>query len=584
MHSRHPLPVTLILFVSGSLGSVSAQTIDLADAWRFQPGDDPAWSQTEYDDSRWTTITAGKPWEQQGYADHDGFGWYRKRITIPARLRDQSRYRLSGSLWLSLDRIDDVDSTWINGRRVGGTGSFPPDYVSARRARRSYSVPGTWIRWDQTNLIAVRVYDGQNAGGLIGTRLKLRAATLREVVPFEWDLRGGNGLYTDPGPITFRGKLRNGSPHALDGQLHWNVQNDEGQSVSTGSQPLTLPAGVSQPIDHVFQPPAPGFYKVGCEFRSPDNKVKLAFSKFVGHQPQAIIAPLTREPDFDAFWKQTLESLAEVQPEFSSTRRSDLDTDQHEVYEVSMRSLRNVRVRGWYEKPKQAGSYPALLRLPGYGQNMRPSGGRAPIAVFSFNVRGHGNSQDDVPGKPANYWIRGLDDKQGYYYQGVYADCIRAVDFLVSRSEVDQKRIGVTGASQGGGLSLATAALDKRISLCAADIPFLCDWVKYFKASHWPEMDKWIAEKPERTWKSTLRTLSYFDTLNLADRVRCPVLLSLGVQDGVCPPSTVFAVYNRLEHRKQLRTYPDTGHAIPATQRTLRTDWIAREFTAQLRD
>ena len=188
MHSRHPLPVIMILFLGGSLVAVSAQTIDLAGAWRFQPGDHPTWSQPQFDDSQWTTITAGKPWEEQGYADHDGFGWYRKRITIPARLREQSRYRLSGSLWLSLDRIDDVDSTWINGRRVGGTGSFPPDYVSARRARRSYPVPGNLIRWGQANVIAVRVYDGQNAGGLIGRRFQIRAATLREVVPLELGL------------------------------------------------------------------------------------------------------------------------------------------------------------------------------------------------------------------------------------------------------------------------------------------------------------------------------------------------------------------------------------------------------------
>jgi cephalosporin-C deacetylase-like acetyl esterase len=174
-----------------------------------------------------------------------------------------------------------------------------------------------------------------------------------------------------------------------------------------------------------------------------------------------------------------------------------------------------------------------------------------------------------------------LDDKQGYYYQGAYADCVRAVDFLATRPEVDQKRIGVTGGSQGGGLSLATAALDARIRLCAPDIPFLCDWVKYFKASHWPEMDKWIAEKPERTWPNTLRTLSYFDTLNLADRIRCPVLMSLGVQDGVCPPSTVFSVYNRLKHRKQFRAYPDAGHRVPAAHRALRTEWIAREFATQ---
>ena len=243
-----------------------------------------------------------------------------------------------------------------------------------------------------------------------------------------------------------------------------------------------------------------------------------------------------------------------------------------------MRSLGRVRVRGWYEKPKTPGGVAALLRVPGYGQDMRPTGSSSPLAVFSFNIRGHGNSQEDVPGRPQNYWIRGLDDKHGYFYQGAYADCVRAVDFLASRKEVDVKRIGVTGGSQGGGLSIAAAALDKRISVCAPDIPFLCDWVKYFKASKWPEMDRWIAADPKRSWPATLRTLSYFDTLNMADRVRCPVLVSIGVQDAVCPPSTIYAVFNRFAGGKEIRVYPEAKHYVPAKHRVLSQRWLTRHL------
>ncbi|MEO2034599.1 MAG: acetylxylan esterase, partial [Planctomycetaceae bacterium] len=403
------LSAIITLVLGGSVGSLSAQIIDLGAAWHFHPGDDPTWSQPQFDDSQWPTINAGKPWEDQGYTDHDGFAWYRKQITIPSRLREQARYRLSGALWLSLDRIDDVDATWVNGRRVGGSGSFPPDYVSAWQVRRSYSVPGNLIRWDQANVIAVRVYDGQRTGGLIGKRLQIRAATLREVIRLKWDPRGGNGLFHDAGPVVVHGQLHNGSPKMLTGTLHWTVEDDAGTPLATHSKPLTLPARDTQAVQHTFQPAAPGFYKFHCVFRPRDNNIELKYSRVVGYQPQAIEAPLTRAPDFDDFWKQTLESLADVKPEFSMQRHSELDSTHHEVYEVSMRSLGQVRVRGWYEKPKTTGSVPALLRVPGYGQNMKPTGDPVPLAVFSFNVRGHGNSQDDVPGQPADFWVRGLD-------------------------------------------------------------------------------------------------------------------------------------------------------------------------------
>lgn len=158
-------------------------------------------------------------------------------------------------------------------------------------------------------------------------------------------------------------------------------------------------------------------------------------------------------------------------------------------------------------------------------------------------------------------------------------DCVRAVDFLVSRPEVDAKRIAVTGASQGGGLSLITAALDKRISLCVPDIPFLCNWDKYFKASHWPEMDQWIAAKPERSWATTLRTMSYFDALNFASEIQCPVFVGLGLQDTVCPASTIFAVYNRVQGPKEYRVYPHAGHDLAATgHEAEKHAWLRRHF------
>ena len=245
-----------------------------------------------------------------------------------------------------------------------------------------------------------------------------------------------------------------------------------------------------------------------------------------------------------------------------------------------MRSLGNVRVGGWYQKPKAAGQHPALLRVPGYTQAMFPMEEVTEnVAILSFNVRAHGNSQQDIKGQPTDYWIRGLDNKEGYFYQGCYADCVRAIDFLQSREEVDASRIGVTGASQGGGLSLATAALDSRITACAPDIPFLCDWVRYFKTTESPEIHEWIAENPERTWESTLRTMSYFDVLNLADRIRCPVFLGLGLQDEVCPPATIFSVYNRLNvPKKEFHIYPKAGHWVGAPHHQLKRDWLWKQL------
>jgi cephalosporin-C deacetylase-like acetyl esterase len=157
-------------------------------------------------------------------------------------------------------------------------------------------------------------------------------------------------------------------------------------------------------------------------------------------------------------------------------------------------------------------------------------------------------------------------------------DCIRAVDFLSSRPEVDKERIAVWGGSQGGGLSFMTASLDERISYCLADVPWLCDWVRYFKTSHWEEIDDWLAEDSKRSWDTMLRELSYFDTMNMAERIKCPVLMGVGLQDKVCPPSTSFATYNRIKSPKEYRVYIRSGHSLNPKHWDLGYKWVRGHF------
>ena len=281
--------------------------------------------------------------------------------------------------------------------------------------------------------------------------------------------------------------------------------------------------------------------------------------------PEKVRSELTKESDFDGFWKDSLTELKAIEPDFEVVPQPSRGSESTDVVEVTMRSHGHIHVRGWLEIPRSKGPHPAVIRVPGYGANMKPLGDGSnwkDMVVFSFNPRGHGNSVDEVPGTSEDYWIRGLDDKRTYYYRGAYLDCVRAVDFISSRADVDQTQIAVWGGSQGGGFAFATAALDPRIDFCAADIPFLCDWVNYFKLTHWPEMDKWIADSDTRSWESTLQTLSYFDTMNMADRIRCRTVMGIGLQDAVCPPSTSFAAYNRVAGQKSFRIYRDKGHGL----------------------
>jgi len=134
--------------------------------WRFHPGDDASWKARELDDNSWQQVSLPDNWEHHSnYTNNNVFGWFRRRLEIPGDCRGKD-------FDLVLGRIDDVDEVWLNGERVGGTGSFPPDYRTAWNAERRYRVPASLVRGDGSDVLAVRVFDGNGNGGICEAGMK----------------------------------------------------------------------------------------------------------------------------------------------------------------------------------------------------------------------------------------------------------------------------------------------------------------------------------------------------------------------------------------------------------------------------
>ncbi|SKC97317.1 Putative Ig domain-containing protein [Chitinophaga ginsengisegetis] len=135
----------------------------------FTTGDSLQWASPGYSDQHWKRIKAGEVWQSQGFPDYHGYGWYRMKVVIPRSLKQQAAWK--DSLRIYLAHVNDVDETWLNGVRIGQTGSFPHDiggYVSKWPYIREYHIPAAdkAIRWDAENVIAVRVFDGGGTGGI----------------------------------------------------------------------------------------------------------------------------------------------------------------------------------------------------------------------------------------------------------------------------------------------------------------------------------------------------------------------------------------------------------------------------------
>ncbi|MDR1258894.1 MAG: acetylxylan esterase [Tannerellaceae bacterium] len=294
------------------------------------------------------------------------------------------------------------------------------------------------------------------------------------------------------------------------------------------------------------------------------------------------ILPVSDEPkDFDTFWANAIETARRMPLDATKVLLPEKSTATQDAYEVSFRNTGFSRVYGILMVPKKPGKYPAILQVPGAG--VRPYNGmNYGDDVISLEIGVHGISVTMAQsvyftlygGALNGYWESSRNNKDQFYYKRVYLGCVRAVDYIFSLPEFDGKTVGVSGSSQGGALSIATAALDKRIRFLAPIHPAMCDLGGFLKnrAGGWPHYFRYA--KPE---SGEVETLSYYDVANFARRVEAPGLYSWGLNDVTCPPTSMYAAYNTITAPKELTLYTDSGHWIYPEQQAATSQWLKEQ-------
>jgi cephalosporin-C deacetylase len=274
-----------------------------------------------------------------------------------------------------------------------------------------------------------------------------------------------------------------------------------------------------------------------------------------------------RKPDdFDAFWEGVLRQAASVPLDPELTPDPLRTSGDVEVFQVAYSSLDHLRIAAWYCRPAGGTArMPAILFLPGYQQDppIPKEWARKGYCALSVAPRGKLRSLRHFnPGYP-NLLTHNIVDRHTYGYRGFYVDAWRGVDFLLSRPEVDAARVGVTGNSQGGGLTITTAAMRREIRAAAAGAPYLCGYMDAIALTHtypYEEINDYLRANPDRR-SAVEETLAYFDGINFADRIACPIIVNIGLQDNVCPPETGYALFERIGAAdKELHAYDGHGH------------------------
>ncbi|WP_345026002.1 acetylxylan esterase [Ravibacter arvi] len=304
-----------------------------------------------------------------------------------------------------------------------------------------------------------------------------------------------------------------------------------------------------------------------------------------GYSPDKIVPTVENPGDFDAFWRTAKQELATIPLDAKMTLMPERCTEKVNVYHLSLQNFKiGNRLYGILCVPKAPGKYPALLQVPGAG--VRGYAGdiaNAEKGIITLQIGIHGIPVDlpaqvyeDLRQVALNgYNTYNMDDKDRFYFKRVYLGCVRANDFLTSMPEYDGQNLAVTGGSQGGALSVITAALDSRVKLLGAFYPALSDVTGYLhgRAGGWPH---YFTEQnlAYNNTKAKLETLPYYDVVNFARRVKVPGYYSWGYNDETCPPTSMHAFYNVTTAPKELFLAYDTGHWMYPEQRNKMNNWL----------
>lgn len=294
--------------------------------------------------------------------------------------------------------------------------------------------------------------------------------------------------------------------------------------------------------------------------------------------------------DFDEYWARAKAQLAQVPMNARVTEVPEKHTETGLLFRVDLDTLGDTSIVCWYTVPRAAfdaegnvvNQYPTMVVMPGYGAEQPPMD-RTPdgLITLSINPRNHGPSQEYWK-SPVAHLAWNIEDPENQYYKYAFMDCIRGLDFVASRAEVDTTRIAAEGGSQGGLFSVALAALDDRIACVVSNVTAFANFADrhYLALVGTQNSYRNILNDPERDHAAVLRSMALFDAVNMATRVHVPVQINMGGQDPNCPYVTGIVLYNRLPEGtvKEFNIFPDVRHAVPAPIREKNAEWIQRWF------
>jgi len=287
-----------------------------------------------------------------------------------------------------------------------------------------------------------------------------------------------------------------------------------------------------------------------------------------------------RPQDFDAFWERGLTEMRAIDPRIERVP-AEFSVTNAACFHLYFTGVGGARIHAKLLHPTRSlQPHPAVLLFHGYTGDSGDWSDKLGYVSEGFTLaaldcRGQAGWSEDSGAVAGNtlhgHIIRGLKDAlsgspEKLLFRQVFLDAAQLARIVMEMPEVDANRVGATGTSQGGALTVACSALEPRIKRAAPVCPFLSDYKRVWEMDQakdaYSELQEYFRQSDpmHSLADSVFETLGYIDIQFLASRVEADVMWGIGLMDTICPPSTQFAAYNKIVSPKEMVIYPDFAH------------------------
>lgn len=524
----------------------------LSTDWKIKTTIQTELKETDFKTATWQNVNLLLSWERQDYSWIDGKCYLSQEFFVPKKFKNTD-------LCMTIDLQCEVKKIFVNGEQIGG--NLPNTFWWNRGQKDTIAIPKGLVKAGTKNKVLILVSDLSYTGGVSMNHCQIHPTKNKHKSKLQIEFEKENHVF-------------NSSDINLN--LHFTtiakanteivIRNDYKDTIDIKSIELKKGKGKTS-INLKELNLKPGLYE--CMVQQFDGTY-ASDVKWFTVSPEKMQDNIKTVAGFDTYWEKALMELKKVTPDFRMHKVDSLSTGKRDGYVIEMQSMGNITIRGYYFVPRGSGTYPALLYLPGYSYGFQHHeqflNNQDDVIELALCVRGHGISADvfnpgfGIPG----VWGYQLCHEDSIAYRSIYMDCVRAVEFLKSRKEVNNKKIGVSGGSQGGGLTLATAALCKDdIAACAYFDPFPCNTRSNLLIRKM--LNKEIRNfldyyKNPCSFEQALKMQDLIDTKGFASKITCPTLFTTALFDDDCPPRGGIASFNKLNCDKRIKVYPNASH------------------------